>query len=701
MKKKDTKNFIWNSIGSLVFGFTSLLYMIFITRINGVDESGIFTYAFAVASILWTIGNYSGKTYQVTENNKKINDTDYLYNRAFTCFIMIICSFIFCIITRPSLITIEMIILLTLYRSIDCIIECIHAIVQRNGELYKVGISLFVRTIILTISFLIIDKIANNMVIASLFLVIINILYCFLVDYSLIKGKYTKEKFNKEKNKTLLKAGFATFCYSFLSIYLINASKYAMNSFTTDELQAIFGIIIMPASFLSMIATYIVQPFLNAITEKVKNNKMKDLRTLLYRLSLAIIIIGLLAIVVCYFIGIPVLELVYGIELNNELTNLIIILIGSILYSLSILSSSIFIAMRKTFTQLVLLIITSLTSLIICYYLVKNYGIKGAAISYTLIMGLEAVLHFIVLLYITKERKKTITIRLMGGLGNQMFEYSILRTMMLENNIDGIISLKGITNKTHNIYSLDHFNISNDIKITYKESIKSKINYLIYGFYCVFLVKRKNGFKIIKNIQSTLNYLGMYCVPDGYIKLNSSDKVNQVMVGYYQSSKYFDKYKDIIKEELKVKDKILSKNKKLLKDIETNNSICLHIRRGDFIFSNHEVCNKEYYFKAIKEIKKHVKQPKFFIFSDDINWVKENIEINEEVVYIEGNNPNYEELRLMYSCKHFIISNSSFSFWAQYLSDNKNKITIAPSKWFLNPNQRVDIYEDDWIIIDV
>lgn len=293
-----------------------------------------------------------------------------------------------------------------------------------------------------------------------------------------------------------------------------------------------------------------------------------------------------------------------------------------------------------------------------------------------------------------------ISIRLMGGLGNQMFQYAALRAMMLENGTSGVISLKGITNKTHNVYSLNHFNINNDdITVSSSEIFKSKITYLIYGFYCVFLVKFKFGYSIMKSIQPFLNSIGIYCVPDGYIKLSKIKSKKNTMVGYFQSTKYFDKYKNIIKSELTVKEPVKKENVKLLQDIKNSNSICVHIRRGDYIGSNHQVCDTSYYLKAIKIISKKVKNPKFYIFSDDIEWVKNNINFKVKVNYIDGNNKNYEELQLMYSCKHFIISNSSFSWWAQYLTDNEERITIAPSRWFQNSNQKVDIFQDDWIKI--
>lgn len=696
--KKDLKNFIWNSIGSMVFGFTSLFFMIIVTRINGIEQAGVFTFAFANACVFWTIAAYSGRTFQVTERDKKICDTDYFYNRLTTSIFAVIVSIIFSLVTRTTLEKFVLIVLLTIYRSIDAIIESLHAVTQRNGELYKSGMSLFFRTIVLVTVFIVLNKCISNLIISSVGLIAVNLLFMFTIDFRNIKNKFTKRKFDFKINNQLLRLGFSAFLYSFLSIYVTNATKYAINSFTNDEVQAIFGIIIMPASFLALVSTYLVQPFLNSITDLLEKKEIKKLKILIAKLSLGIISVGLVAIGVCFFIGIPVLEFIYGVSLDEQKINLLIILLGSIFYSLVILLSAVFIAMRKTNDQLFLLGLTAIVALISSNILVDSIGMNGAAISYMLVMLIELLLHLIIIHFMLKDKR--FTIRLMGGLGNQMFEYSALRTMMLEYDTDGIISLKGITNKTHNVYCLNHFNISSDVKIVKGESIKSFVNYLFYGFYYVFLISRKSGFKIIKKVQPFLNHLGFYCVPDGYMKLNEPTYSNNVMVGYYQSLNFFNKYKDVIRKELKVTDEVLDKNKKLLKEIQNTNSVCVHIRRGDYVGTNHQVCDEKYYLDAEKIMLKKVKDAKFYIFSDDQEWVKENIKFKSKVTYVEGNN-NYEDLRLMYSCKHFIISNSSFSWWAQYLTDNDKRITIAPSRWFQNSNQKADIYEDDWIIVEV
>ena len=89
------KNFIWNSLGSTIYSFTSLFFMIIVTRINGVNEAGIFTFAFANACFLQVIGTYAGRTYQVTENNKNITDNDYVYNRIISSVFMILIGILF------------------------------------------------------------------------------------------------------------------------------------------------------------------------------------------------------------------------------------------------------------------------------------------------------------------------------------------------------------------------------------------------------------------------------------------------------------------------------------------------------------------------------------------------------------------------------------------------------------------------------
>lgn len=404
--KLELKNFIWNIVGSTAFGFTSLFFMIIVTRINGLDSAGFFTYCFANACVFWTIAAYSGRTYQITETDKKIKDTDYFYNRITTSIFALVAVTIFCLITKSMAEKFTLSIILTVYRSIEAIIESMQAVAQRNGELYKAGISLFIRTLILVLVFVAVDLITHNLIITGLSLIIVNLLFLFTFDYKNIKNKFSKSKFDSQINKKLLCLGFSTFLYSFLSIYVSSATKYAINSFTTDEIQAIYGIIIMPASFLSMVSNYLIQPFLTKITSYINDSDIIGVKKLLLKLSLGIIFVGVFALGLCYLVGIPILEFVYSTELTEQKINLIVILIGSIFYSLVILLSSVFIAMRKTFEQLVLLIITAISALIISNQFVKLSGINGASTSYFVVMLIEFILHLVTMFIILHKKEK-------------------------------------------------------------------------------------------------------------------------------------------------------------------------------------------------------------------------------------------------------------------------------------------------------
>jgi hypothetical protein len=183
---------------------------------------------------------------------------------------------------------------------------------------------------------------------------------------------------------------------------------------------------------------------------------------------------------------------------------------------------------------------------------------------------------------------------------------------------------------------------------------------------------------------------------------------NLLVCGFFQNYKFFNDYKEVIQNELKIKTEPSSANKAMLEKISNTNSVCVHIRRGDYLderWSHLNVCTTEYYKEAMKKIKADLENPVFYIFSntkDDIEWIKQTYDFSEyQVVFVDLDNPDYEELRLMYSCKHFIISNSTFSWWAQYLGDYTEKIVFAPSEWNRIVEDCSGVYMPEWRIIKV
>lgn len=157
--------------------------------------------------------------------------------------------------------------------------------------------------------------------------------------------------------------------------------------------------------------------------------------------------------------------------------------------------------------------------------------------------------------------------------------------------------------------------------------------------------------------------------------------------GYWQTYKYADEIRKHLIQDLKLKEPLDQNTLDVMSNIGNTNSISLHIRRGDYVTDAktskiHDVCDLEYYRKAVDIVSKKIKNPQFFIFSDDIEWAKKNLKIQYPMVFVSDLKiEDYEEMILMSKCKHNIIANSSFSWWGAWLNTYDDKVVVAPQKW--------------------
>ena len=193
MKSNISKNAIWNIIGITANSFISLFLLIIVTRINGVDTAGIYSFAFSVSLIFNMIGVYYGRVYQASDKSK-ISDYDFLVSKTITCLIMMIVTLAFILINRYDFNKSLIIFLLCVFQCVEAFIESIYAIIQKNDELYKVGISFTVKALISTIAFLVVDLITKDIALSSLSIIGVHTLTILLYDLpNLKKIKMTKK----------------------------------------------------------------------------------------------------------------------------------------------------------------------------------------------------------------------------------------------------------------------------------------------------------------------------------------------------------------------------------------------------------------------------------------------------------------------------------------------------------------------------
>lgn len=299
--------------------------------------------------------------------------------------------------------------------------------------------------------------------------------------------------------------------------------------------------------------------------------------------------------------------------------------------------------------------------------------------------------------------RKMIITNIKAGLGNQMFQYATGMFLAEKNNkqlfldVSGYSDLRVLNSDTPRNFDLKHFNISAQIS-SKEQGQNSK-----YPLGLISKIIRGVDKKILKN-----NYQDFH--PD-FLKnitnqIQKDPNTNIYLNGFFQSEKNFAEIRPLLLKEFQLKPEFITdKVKEFEKQIENNNSISIHIRRGDYAQNPttrayHGLCPISYYRDAINLITEKNTEPHFFIFTDDVEWVKENLKISESHTFISGNDlSGPQELWLMSKCQHNIIANSSFSWWGAWLNQNPKKTVIAPKKWTAKNTEHPNIIAEGWITL--
>jgi hypothetical protein len=271
-----------------------------------------------------------------------------------------------------------------------------------------------------------------------------------------------------------------------------------------------------------------------------------------------------------------------------------------------------------------------------------------------------------------------IIVKLTGGFANQMFQYAFAKKAMIMTNT----KLKFDIETFNENWALPHekFGLCIFPKIAFEFSSKQenfffKRKTLFRSSFLLKVFKFVFGYNVVKEEEFSYK-------PELLLKFRKNTYID----GYWQSEKYFNDIRQDLLSDFTFP--LFEKNNLELSEvIQKSNSVSIHFRRCDYIKNEeHGVCSLEYYYNAINYITVNLENPMFYVFSDDITWVRENLKIEFPVKYIDWNtgDKSYNDMHLMSLCKHNIIANSSFSWWSAWLNQNLNKIVIAPKKWFNN-----------------
>lgn len=295
--------------------------------------------------------------------------------------------------------------------------------------------------------------------------------------------------------------------------------------------------------------------------------------------------------------------------------------------------------------------------------------------------------------------KIMIITKLLGGLGNQMFQYAAGAALASRTNSCLLLDVTTLKKyPQHQGYQLDKI-FAGDFKIASKLDLLRCLKFKYQSIARSGIeISSMNGFVNSSLLtQKTHNFDDniMIARPPCYLS------------GYWQSWKYFDHIDDMIRRQFKFKHDLSKQNASLRDMIQSQNSVSVHVRRGDYVQNLnankfHGTCSIDYYVNAIDEISRRILKPSFFIFSDDPVYARKIFSERLDVTYIDHNIEmhSYLDMQLISLCKHHIIANSSFSWWGAWLSNYEAKTIIAPKVWFSGSSEIMkDIYKENWILM--
>jgi hypothetical protein len=283
------------------------------------------------------------------------------------------------------------------------------------------------------------------------------------------------------------------------------------------------------------------------------------------------------------------------------------------------------------------------------------------------------------------------------GLGNSMYVYAAALALAKHHNTELKLDATHIKSwPKFEKYGGEWDLVLNKFKISAKEATDKEIRKYVLK------TKFRPLDKVIEKykwFEKDVHKYGTFSPVEGFFNLPD----NIYLKGYFGHEKFFKSIRQEIIKEFELKEEHKEKINPLLKKIKSENSVAIHVRRGDLVTLDAMLMPVDYYKKAIEMIRQKVSNPIFYLFSDEPEWCKENLKLGVTLHIVKGN-ASYEDLELMKNCKHQILANSAMSWWAGYLNNNPRKIVIAPKQfthWEDHIEKMQDVLPKDWIKIDI
>jgi len=380
------------------------------TRTNGLNDVGIFSIAFATANLMLFLGQYGLRRYQSSDVNEDYSFAEYYGIRIITCGIMVLACFLYCVYGKIfkdyDTTKFMAVFIICMGKVIQAFSDVYHGRMQQMGRLDVATKCSAFRYIGEMLAFCVGLVITRNLLIsACMYLTASVVIYILGSRNAAIDYCKRSPSFVPGRMKQLFAEGFPLFISLFLNMYLTNAPKEAIDLYLTEEIQAVYNLIFMPAFVVQLVAHFIFNPIITTYAEVWQRGDVEKLKKLIYRQLLVISVLIVSGLLVAATIGIPVLSLVFGVDLYDLKKELCIVMLGGGMLAYSVFFNTVITIVRLHRTLIISYGVAAIAAFALSGLFVRNYGITGATTLYAVIMAILALILAVMLFSFLKKQQ--------------------------------------------------------------------------------------------------------------------------------------------------------------------------------------------------------------------------------------------------------------------------------------------------------
>lgn len=383
-KKVSLKeNTLWYTMGTMCSSATSFLLMIYVTRILGVDEAGVFSISYSVGQLMLSIGWFGTRQFQVSDINEEFKFSDYLSLKLFMTIIMMVGCLIYSVFLHFNTYKMLVTFLYCLFLICDVFADLFSARFQQVDKLFLSGMSYIIRILGYNLVILFSLLCFKNLIVAIVLAMIYSALELTFFDLQLIKRiSQIKIEFHMDKIIQLIKNCFPLFISSFLTTFIVNVPKNAIELNFDSSVQTYYNIIFMPSYIINLFCMFIFVPLYTSIANTWLNSAKDKFINTVVKLMIFDVLLSLVVFAGCYFLGIPLLELVYGADLHSVKSSFLVLIVAGCFTSMNSILSYIFTVIRRQKFMIYIYVVAMVLAQVMVKTLTLNYGIFGASLDY-------------------------------------------------------------------------------------------------------------------------------------------------------------------------------------------------------------------------------------------------------------------------------------------------------------------------------